>query len=693
MTSDAPEGLTITGPSALGMPLASTGFARRAYGGVTPDYGPAPWITVRPDGTVLVRAGKVEYGQGIRTGLAVVVADELRLGMNDIEVVLSDTALVPWDVGTFGSQSTRFTGVHMRKAAAAAREALIDLASQRLDLPAEQLECRNGKVVSASDPGYGLAFDELLADEAMVREMPEDQEVTDPANSTVLGTDVPRIDAVERVTGRALFSQDVIRPGMLFACILRPPTYSATVVDVDDSVASVIPGVVEVIRDGSLIAVLAESDEVAERAAELLSAEWQDEGEHISRWDLPTKLGTESRDPVTIQEEGSVDDTLAVAPNQLGATYYIPYVSTVPMEPRAAVAEWDGETLTVWAGTQRPFGTRSDLAAALEIDESQIRVIAPEVGGGFGAKSIYRPAIEAARLARVARRPVRVGYTRAEEMEWATFRPAALITVRSGFDDHGNILAWDFSAVHATGDRPMIGQRGSETPYSAESVRVVVSAGPAPLRPGSYRSLGGAVNHFAREVHVDEIAVAIGVDPVELRLKNLSEPRYRRVLEAAAEDFGWNSAKPPSGRGIGVAIGLDVGSYSAECVELDVHGSEIVVGRVASALDCGLVYNPEGARSQMEGAIMMGLGTALYEGAEFEGGRLLNGSFARYRVPRITDTPRITVSLTGDAETPPTGAGEPGIVPIAPAIANAVFDKTGERLRELPMGRKVGAGQ
>ena len=400
-------------------------------------------------------------------------------------------------------------------------------------------------------------------------------------------------------------------------------------------------------------------------------------------------LAGEAHDPVVTQEAGDADAALARAAHQLEATYYIPYVPVVPMEPRAAVAEWNGEALTVWAGTQRPFGIRSELSQGCGVDESLVRVIVPEIGGGFGAKSLYRPALEAARLARIVGRPVRVAYSRSEEMTWSTFRPAALITIRSGFDGDGRLTAWDYHAVHTTTDRPMIGQRGSETPYATANVRVVVSAGSAPLRPGSFRSLGCAVNHFAREVHIDEIASKLGIDSVELRLRNLPDPRYRRVLEVAAERFGWRTAAAPTGEGVGVAIGLDVGSYAAECVAIDLHGTEVTVSRVSSAIDCGLVFNPEGVRSQMEGAIVMGLGPALFEAAEFENGRLLNSSFARYRVPRINHTPRIDVSIVGGDANPSTGAGEPGIVPIAPAIANALFDQTSRRIRELPLQRQL----
>jgi len=683
------EGLTITGASALGLPLPSTGYARQAYGNVSVDFGPATWLTVGADGAVTVFAGKVEYGQGIRWGLAVAAAEELGLDPADLQVILGDTARTPWDIGTFGSQSTRHTGVQVRKAAATAREALVELAAVRLDLPPDQLTCREGHVAALADLARSVSFAELVAGQAIVREIADEANVNSPAAFTVMGTDVQRVDGLERVTGRALYAQDVMRPGMLFARVLRPPAYGARLEQLDDSVAARMPGVSAVIHDDDLVAVLAENDQQADAAHDLLVAEWSERPGQISQWELAPQLAANPHDPVTTQELGDVDAALAKAAHRLEETYYIPYIPAAPMEPRAAVAEWDRDTLTVWAGTQRPFGIRGELAQFFGIDEADVRVIAPEIGGGFGSKSIYRPALEAARLAKLAGRPVRVAYSRVEEMTWATFRPAALITIRSGFDSDGRITAWDSHAIHTTVDRPMIGQRGSESPYAAEAIRSIVSVGPSPLRPGSYRSLGCAVNHFARESHIDEIAAAIGMDPVEFRLRNLPEPRYRRVLEAAADDFGWKTATTPTAAGVGVAVGLDVGSYAAECVAIAVEGKEIRVGRVSASIDCGLVFNPEGVRSQMEGAIIMGLGGALFEAAEFEDGRLLNGSFARYRVPRITQTPAISVSICGADENPSTGAGEPGIVPIAPAIANAVFDLQSKRIRELPLQRQL----
>jgi isoquinoline 1-oxidoreductase len=264
-----------------------------------------------------------------------------------------------------------------------------------------------------------------------------------------------------------------------------------------------------------------------------------------------------------------------------------------------------------------------------------------------------------------------------------------LIRIRSGFTSDGRITAWECHAYHA-GDRPFLGRRGSETPYDTPHVRVTTYTSNSPLATGSYRSLGGAANHFARETHIDEIAAATGMDPVEFRLRNLTHRRFRRVLERAADAHGWQASSGASGRGQGIAIGLDVGSYVATAVTLDLSGREVRLDRVTAALDCGLVVNPEGAKNQVEGAIVMGMGTALYEAIDFQDGRVLNAGFMRYRVPRSNDAPAIDTLLVGDDDTPSTGAGEPGIVPIAAAISNAVFDRTGQRHRELPIQRYLG---
>ncbi len=686
MTAAQDGGLHIVGEVGQGFPPRPGTYASVAYANTEPAAPKARWLSVRPDGSVVAYAGKVEYGQGIRTGLAVEVADELRVSLAAVEVVLGDTDLVPWDMGTFGSQSTARVGLQLRRAAATAREELLELAADRLDLPAGELTASEGRVAPRGDGSRAVTYAELIGERSIEREIPEDAPLTPASAFSVMGTSHPRIDAEGRVTGRAVYSQDIVLEGMLFAAVLRPRARHASLAALDASATERMAGVARVVQDVDLVAVLADTDEHAAAALAALQPRWEEHADAFTQVDLPALIVDSAKDPYVTQEFGDLGEGFRSAESVLETTYFVPYVSNAPMEPRAAVACWEDGRLTVWAGTQRPFGIRQELAQRFGIDESAVRVIAPEIGGGFGSKSPYPVAHEAARLARIAGRPVRVAYTRAEDMVYATFRPAALIRIKSGVTADGRIVAWESEGYHA-GDRPFLGRRGSDSPYDHPHVKVTTYTSDSPMRTGSYRSLGGAANHFARESHIDEVAASLGIDPVEFRLRNLSNPRFRRVLERAADAFGWPAGAQPSRRGVGVSVGLDVGSYCATCVELDVVGREVRVARVTVALDCGLVVNPEGARNQVEGAIVMGLGTALYEAIDFQAGRVLNAGFTRYRVPRAGDAPRIETLLVGDDETPSTGAGETGIVQIAAAIANAVFDRTGDRYRELPIQR------
>ena len=678
-------GLSIVGDTTPGFPPRQ-GYGTRTYGNTKPLSEMPRWLLVRPDGRVTAFAGKVEYGQNIRTGFAIEVADELRVPVSAVDVVLGDTDLTPWDMGTFGSQSTARVGLHLRMAAATAREAILELAARRLDLPKDDITIRDGRVASNADPGRTFTYAELLAGQEIEREIDEEAPLNEARDFTVIGSDVLRIDAEARVTGRAVYSQDVLRPNMLFARILRAPSFGATLAEADVAAAERMPGVFRVVRDSDLIAVLAEDDESAERALSVVQATWQG-GPQGSSVDIPRILAETKRDPLPVQQAGDVEAAFRNADQIFEATYYGPHIATLPMEPRAAVAEWEGDKLTVWAGTQRPFGIRTELSGFFRIPESDVRVISMEIGGGFGTKSWFPTGTEAARLARIAGRPVRVAYTRQEDATEGNFRPAALIEIKSAFRADGKITAWQFEGVHA-GPIGFIAQREAGTPYAIENVDVTVYCAETLVRVGSYRSLGAALNNFARESHMDEIAAHLGLDPFELRMRNLTNARYRRALEAAATHFGYETGAPPQ-RGIGIAVGEDVGSYVATCVELAVEGRDVRVRRVVTAIDCGLVVNPEGVRNQVEGSTMMGLGGALYEAIEIGDGVVLNTSLSRYQVPRITDTPEIEVILVGDPSDPSTGAGEPGLVTVAPAIANAVFNATGQRIRELPLKRQL----
>jgi len=634
-------------------------------------------------GNVVGYSGKVEYGQGIRTGFSIAIADELDVPLASVRLILGDTSLVPFDRGTTGSVSTREVGIQLRRAAATARSAIIALAAQRWGLNAESLTTSEGNVFATGDPGKKVSYADLLQGQNIRITIPDDIAIKDAEDFVLMGRDSPRTDAFARVTGQAKYSHDIVVDGMLHGKVLRPPSYGARLLSVDTSGAERGSGFVMVVQEDDFVGVLCDRDDAAESALAAIRARWQDEADLPADSDLPGLLKEKARQMVVLREDGAPDAGFAQADQVLESSYFVPYIYNAPMETSAAVACWDDGKLTVWSGDRAPFLVRDELARAFDVREELVRVIAPEVGGSFGTKGTFGVAYEAARLSRAARRPVRVAHSRAEEFMWGTVRPAALIEIRSGFRSDGRIVAWEATAYH-TGDRANRGQRGADTPYNTPNVRIAVADSESPLKAGSYRSLGCAANHFAREVHIDEIAATLDLDPVELRLKNLSHQRLRRVLERTADRSGWKSPGSES-VGRGVAIGYDAGSYVAECVELAVERRGVRLQKVVAGVDCGMVVHPEGVRNQTEGGIVMGMGTALREAVEFDAGRLLNPAFSRYRVPRIAEAPEIEVVLVGDSKTQSTGAGEPGLVPIAAAISNAVYDATGTRIQSLPI--------
>jgi len=649
--------------------------------------GPGPEATLLMmdrQGGAIAFSGKVEYGQDIRTGFTLAIADELDVPLASVRLILGDTDLVPRDRGTVGSQSTMTVGIQLRRAAATARQALVVLAAEHWAVEAASLATSEGHVFISGEPSRRISYADLLQGQSLRLPIPEGVATKNAEDFVFMGKDARRIDALARVTGQAKYSQDIVVDGMLHGKVLRPPSYGARPQQIDTAGAERVPGFVMVVREGDFVGVLCEREDAAEQAVDAIRVRWQEAPDLPSDSDFPGLLKEKAGETIILREEGSPGEGFAQADHVLEGSYFVPYVANVPMETSTAVASWDDGKLTVWSGDRSPFGVRDELAHALDISEDRIRVIAPEVGGSFGTKGTPGVAYEAARLSKAAGRPVRVAHSRSEEFTWGTVRPAAFFEIRSGFQADGKIVAWEYTAYH-TGETAFRGQRGADTPYNTPNVRIAVANCESPLRSGSYRSLGCAANHFAREVHIDEIAASLNMDPVELRLMNLTHERLSRVLRQTADAFDWESRRADSSASIGVAIGYDTGSFVAECVELVVQRRNVRVQRVVAGIDCGLVVNPEGVRNQVEGSVIMGMGTALREAVEFDSGRLLNPVFSRYRVPRINDTPQIEVVLVGDPTTPSTGAGEPGIVPIAAAIDNAVFDATESRIRDLPI--------
>jgi isoquinoline 1-oxidoreductase len=643
----------------------------------------AAWLHIGADGTVTAYTGKVEFGQDIRTSLTQAVAEELRAPMGSVRLVMGDTDLTPYDQGTFGSRTTPFMAAQLRTMAAAAREALVELAAAKWSVAASALDVRDGQIVDTAR-GRGLRFGELTQGQALVRTVPADAKPspTPAARWTIAGQSVPKVNAREIVTGRHRYTSDLTRPGLWHGKVLRPPAIGAALVSLDTSAVG--GGGVRVVRDGDFVGVAAPSVAEAARAFERLKAEWktspQPSGAQI--FEYLKKTPPEPREGESrgrgAQVTGSVPEAFAAAPVRLEQSYTVAYIAHAPLEPRAALAEWQDGKLTVWTGTQRPFGVRTELAEAFRLPEDKVRVIVPDTGAGYGGKHTGETAVEAARLARAAGRPVRLVWTREEEFSWAYFRPAGVIEVKSGARADGTLTAWEFHTYNC-------GASGIRTPYDVANQAVEFHPARSPLRQGSYRALAATANHFARETHMDEIARAAGVDPLELRRRNLKDARVRAVLDAAAQRFGWPRAKVP-GRGGGVAAGTEKGSYLATCAEVSVEpDGSVRVRRLVTAFECGAVVNPDHLRNQIEGAMVQGLGGALFEAVRFEDGLVLTDRFSRYRVPRFSDVPELDVVLVDRKDLPSAGAGETPLVCVAPAIGNAIFDATGLRLRSLPL--------
>jgi nicotinate dehydrogenase subunit B len=651
--------------------------------GGAPDIG--AWLHIGDTSGITVYTGKVEIGQNIRTSLSQVVAEELRVPLDRIELVMADTERTPFDAGTFGSQTTPVMARQLRRVASAARELLFELAADAWKCDRGDVALTDGLVVRKST-GESVEFGALTKGQKVTKAVPENTSPTPVDNWQVAGHSVAKVNGRSIVTGQHRYASDVRLPDMLHAKVLRAPSYGATAASIDTSGTDAVPGV-HTVSDGSFVAVAAATEWAAARAIDAIKAEWNTTPQ-ISHRELFDQLRKASSGGAAGAQggrgggvrSGSIDDGLGAADVKLDQSYTIAYIAHAPLEPRAAVAQWQDGKLTVWTGTQRPFGVRGELASALKVSEDSIRVIVPDTGSGYGGKHNGEAAIEAARIARAVGKPVKLVWTREEEFTWAYFRPAGVIDVKSGVKKDGTLTAWEFHNYNSGGS-------SIRTLYRVPNQLIEFHPARAPLRQGSYRALAATANHFARETHMDELAHAIGVDPLEFRLKNLEDARLRAVLEAAASHFGWGGAKPPPDHGVGIAGGSEKGSYVATCAEVRVEPGtgRVKVVRATSAFECGAILNPDHLKNQIEGAMVMGLGGALFEAIQFEDGKILNPRFSRYRVPRFGDAPEIEVVLVDRKDLPSAGAGETPIVGIAPAVGNAIFAATGVRLRGLPM--------
>lgn len=601
------------------------------------------------DGAITLLTGKIELGQGARTLLLRAAAEELQLPPERLRITMGDTAIVPDDGGTWASLTTPQTVPVVRRAAAALRETL------------------KSKQAPAEAPP-----------------------LTSPKDWKLLGQPAGQATARLAVTGQQVFTADRPSAGMLHGLMVRPPSHTARLVEPGTEGAVRLPGV-RIVREGDFLGVTAPDLQTARQAVRAVQPTWEEKAlppfatmlesfRREARPPVPPKPGV--RYPALLIK-GDTQAALAAAPLNHKASYSVSPIAHAPLEPRAAIAEWskvDGqESLTVRGGTQAPFIVRMELAEAFRLPVERVRVVSEDCGGGFGSKQRGEVFLEAARLAREAGKPVRLVWSREEEFTIGYSRPAGVIDVSSGFDQAGRLLAWEFHNYNS-------GASGLPMHYNAEASWCGFHASPAPLRQGSYRSLAAVANTFARESHMEEIAVRLKLDPVEFRLRHTTDVRLREAIEKAASLGNWAARR---GRAIGLAANLEKDARLALCVEADVdHKARLArLVRAVMVFDPGAVLNPDHLKNQIEGAIMQGLGGALFEQIRWEGGRFTTRRLSSYRVPRFRDMPRIEVHLIDRRDVEPAGCGESPITVVAPAIASAIFHAAGVRLRSLPLLR------
>jgi CO/xanthine dehydrogenase Mo-binding subunit len=640
------------------------------------------WLHIGENGRVTVYTGKAEVGQNIRTSLSQGVSEELNLPMEKIDLVMGDTQLTPFDMGTFGSRTTPIMNLQLRKVAAAARDVLVDLAAAKWQVDRGHLVAADGKVTDPQS-NRSAEYGELVKGQQLLKAIQPEGALIPPASWVVMDKSLPKVAGADFVTGKHRYPSDQKLKDMWHGKILRPPSFGATLISVDSKQAEQMGAIV--VRDGDFVGVAAPSSGLAEAAIAGIHAEWKSEPQPSNKGLFDylkknTETGTDASGDGDRFETGNVGAALASSTLHLRQTYTTSYIAHVPLEPRAALAKWEGDSLAVWTGTQRPFGVRGELAEAFRIPEDRVRVLMPDTGSAYGGKHTGETAIEAARLSRAAKRPVKVVWTREEEFSWAYFRPAGVIEVEGGVRSDGTLTAWDFHNYNS-------GAAGIRSYYEIPNQRIAFHPAHSPLRQGSYRALAATANHFARESHMDELANALKMDPLEFRMKNLKNERLRAVFEAAAKKFGWGKLRAEAGRGFGMGGGFEkMGNIATFAeVKVDRTSGAVNVVRVVSAFECGAVVNPDNLRNQVEGSNVQGLGGALFEAIEFENGKILNGKLSQYRVPRFSDLPIVETVLLDRKDIPSAGAGECPMIGLAPALANAIFQATGVRLRSLPL--------
>lgn len=672
------------------------------------------WLSIAPDGTVVVRSGKVELGTGVRTALAQIVADELDVPLERIRMVMGDTGRTPDEGYTAGSKTIRMGGRALRDAAAEARQALLEIASSRLDVPIDALVVQEGSITARGEPERAVSFAELVGGKRFDRLVTGTAPHKSPQDYHIVGVPVSRLDLMEKFTGHAPYVQNLRRPGMLHARVVRSHSPTATLATLDASAVRD----ARIVQRGNFVAVVAEREFDAVRAARQLNVTWQESTSLPPENELYTWLREQPGRDQVVAAHGDVEAALEGATTHVQATYYQPFQAHASIGPSCAVAEYRDGMLTVWCSSQGVYALRGALADLLAMPEEHLHVIFVDASGCYGHNGADDVAADAAVLAcELAGSPVRVQWSREDEFVWEPKGPAMLMEQRAGLNEQGNIAAWDYevwSPSHARRPRQALdlvagqlirgfseqpppsfflgGERNAATNYTLPNTRVTMHWRlSVPLRSSSLRSLGATGNTFANESFMDELAIVAGVDPLEYRMRHLTDPRAHAVLTAATERARWG-AKFPQGEGLGLAFARyeNDEAYVATVAHVRVDESTGAVSllRVAVAHDCGLIINPDGLRNQIEGNIIQAASRALKEEVHFAGTEVTSFDWSTYPILTFSELPEVEIVLIDRPEEPAVGAGEPATITMAPAIANAIYAATSARVRAVPFSRE-----
>ncbi|MEN8125775.1 MAG: molybdopterin cofactor-binding domain-containing protein [Bacteroidota bacterium] len=641
------------------------------------------YLRVKEDGRVDCYTGKIEMGQGITTSLAQVLAEELEISIYSIDMIMGDTELCPYDAGTWGSLTTRFTDPVLRAAAAEAREVLIDLAAENLGVSEEMLDVSNGTVFVKNNEKLKVTYATLTKGKKIVKTLKKKPEIKKSKDFKIIGKPVISLDSESKVTGKAKYAGDIKLPGMVYATIIRPAVFNSKKIKVDSSELSSFKGA-ELVEDENLVAVVHLDPEIANKAAKKVRVTWETP-EHIADNETIFQYFDDNiKEKNIFEESGNLTTGRENSDIIVEAKYYDGYKAHASIETHSATCHFKDDKLIMWASSQTPFGTREQLAKTFDMPLEKVHLKQIFLGGGFGGKIYNRQAIEAAKIAKLCGKPVQLVWSRKEEFMYDRFRTAALMKATSGVDANGNLKLWEFDIYCA-------GTRGTKLFYGIANnrTRMFNEDDIHPFGTGAWRAPGNNSTTFARESHIDATAHAAGIDALKFRLDNLENEKMLNTLKLAARTFDWKRKKQ-EGHGYGIALGEDAGTSVAMIAEVyvDKTTGEVQPIRVVCAQDMGQVVNPHGATLQTEGGITMGLGYALYEDIEFNGGRIKSKSFNNYEITKFSKTPKIECVFIDKMDSKTQGGGEPAIICVGGAIANAVFDACGARVNRMPITPK-----